>query len=74
MKQKNKVFLLIIALFSLSITSVMAGNCITMSQDLTMSVNCAQYGDIAFEFSLVPYKNSDIETQSDLFWKLDSFF
>lgn len=73
MRQKQKVIALMILFFNLAVTSVMAGNCITMNQDLTMSVSCAQYGDIAFEFSLAPYKSSDTATQSYLFWTLDSF-
>ncbi|MBF0231876.1 MAG: penicillin acylase family protein [Desulfamplus sp.] len=38
-----------------------------------MSVDCAQYGDTSFEFSLVPYKNSSEDESSELLWKLDFF-
>ncbi len=74
MKLRQRLLLFMMVLFTLSIsTCAMAGNCITMTQDLSMAIPCAAYGDMKFEFSLVPYENSEANTSFEFFWKMDSF-
>jgi len=72
LRQRALRFMMVFLILSIS-TCAMAANCITMNQDLTISVPCAAYGDSQFEFSLVPYENPDAETPFELFWEIDSF-
>ncbi len=64
----------IMVLFTLSINSnVLASNCITIDNNLTLSVPCAKYEELLFSFSLVKYEKPNSDNNSELLWKLDSF-
>ncbi len=70
--QRLIVFMMVFLIFSVG-AEASAANCITISDDLTLSIPCAKYENLLFSFSLVKYEQSASDASSDFFWKIDSF-
>ncbi|WP_139786660.1 penicillin acylase family protein, partial [Desulfamplus magnetovallimortis] len=71
-KRQNRSLWMAGILFLLAVATASADTCITMTNDMTLTISCASYGETEFEFSLLPYQNQDAETPFDFFWQLQS--